>query len=371
MPEVHLKWGGSTATRSLNCPAWPNVAAKAPDMDRTSAAAERGTMLHGIMEKYYTTEEDLGDLCKDLNEDDRDAINYAYNITEDLLERYDCTELVCEEMLQVPGHEIGGSADMIACNEDQVIIIDYKFGYQPVTNVDQFMLYAVAGKVTPSVADMFRDRQIYSAIVQPAVDPANALVHEHTEIELQKFHMDFMRAVKVSEETMTTAGNPGDWCKYCPGAPYCDAKRGRVDQFLNYDPEIATELSQAMTLVGEMKEQIKAVEGEVFKALEHGIPVSGWKLVAKRATRYWKDAEAAWRKLRYSKATNKDMYVEESLRSPAQVEKRLKKAGVQVDGFDELIDNKSTGNTIAPESDKRPAIEVGVVPPVLDAILRR
>lgn len=50
----HLKYGGSTATRTLNCPAWPRIAAKAPDIDRESVYAQRGTMLHDMLEMIYT-----------------------------------------------------------------------------------------------------------------------------------------------------------------------------------------------------------------------------------------------------------------------------------------------------------------------------
>ena len=367
MPDIHLRFGGSTATRTLNCPAWPNVADLAPQLDRTSPAAARGTMLHDIMEKHYEDGDDIGDLCKDLSEDDRTAIDYALNATEAVLDKYACDELVCEEMVTL-GPNIGGSADMIACGPDVVLVIDYKFGHAPVTNTDQFSLYALAGIATKSTQDMFRNRRVVSAIIQPAVS-ATAIEHEHTQEDLQAFHQAFMTAVKESE-TGTTEGTTGDHCQYCPGAPYCDAKRNQVAGFVALDKDNADDLADAMALVAQMKAQIRAVEGEVFHCLEHGVPVRGWKLVLKKGIRHWIDPEAVRHKLRYNNHAKKEMYIEEKLRSAPQVTAALKKAGVDLD-LDSFISNESTGTTIAPESDKRPAVETGVVPAAIDSIMSK
>ena len=367
MPDVHLKFGGSTATRTLACPDWPNIADLAPRIDRTSAAAERGTMLHDIMEAHYQDGAELTQLCKDLSTDDRDAIDYAWNATEAVLEKYNVDELVCEEMVTLEP-DIGGSADMIAMGPDAVLILDYKFGHQPVTKTDQFKLYALAAMNTESTRDMFRNRRVISVIIQPAVS-ATAIEHEHTSEELNQFHMDFVMAVQRSRKGGTD-GNVGEHCQYCPGAAYCDAKRNQVAGFMALDKDDTGDLAAAMDLVAQMKAHIKAVEGEVFKCLEHGLPVEGWKLVLKKGTRHWTDEDAVRHKLRYNNHAKKDMYIEEKLRSAPQVTAALKKAGVDID-LSEFISNASTGTTIAPAADKRPAIEVGVVPTALDSIMSK
>ena len=367
MPTEHKKFGGSTATRTLACPAWPNVAALAPDIDRTSPAAERGTMLHDIMEAHYTTDEPIEELCKDLSEDDRTAIDYAYNATEAVLDKYQVDELVCEEMVTLDT-DVGGSADMIAAGPDAVLVIDYKFGHNPVTSTDQFQFYALAAMNTASTQDMFRNRQVVSVIIQPAVS-ATAIEHAHSQEDLQTFHRDLMTAIKLSR-TGTVAGTVGEHCKYCAGAPYCDAKRNQVAGFVALDKGDADQLAAGMDLVAQMKAQIRAIEGEVFKCLEHGLPVEGWKLVLKKGTRHWTDEDAVRHKLRYNNHAKKAMYIEEKLRTAPQVTAALDKAGVDID-LSEFISNASTGTTIAPETDKRPAIEIGVVPAALDSIMSK
>ena len=89
-----------------------------------------------------------------------------------------------------------------------------------------------------------------------------------------------------------------------------------------------------------------------FQMLENGHPVPGYKLVAKRATRQWvSDAKIeAW-----VDANNiKDAYEPVKIKSPAQLEKTLKKAKIEFPA--EMAVAISSGDTLAPESDPRPAV---------------
>jgi hypothetical protein len=140
-----------------------------------------------------------------------------------------------------------------------------------------------------------------------------------------------------------------------------------VAGFLAYDPKVQGQLADAMNLVEQMKEQIKAVEAEVFNNLEGGLPVPGWKLVEKRSTRKWADEAAVLHALRYSKKVTKEQYIVEKIKSPAQVEKAVGK------DFDiaPFVTNESSGHTIAPETDKRPAVQTrgAGIPDNLGAII--
>jgi hypothetical protein len=85
--------------------------------------------------------------------------------------------------------------------------------------------------------------------------------------------------------------------------------------------------------------------------LENNAPVPGWKLVPKRATRQWVDAEGAREALEQMGLDSEELT---ELKSPAQVEKILKKSKLELPK--DLTVSVSTGNTIAPESDPRPAV---------------
>jgi hypothetical protein len=81
--------------------------------------------------------------------------------------------------------------------------------------------------------------------------------------------------------------------------------------------------------------------------IEKGYKIPGWKMVAKKGRRQWADAKLAPEAL---KALGIDP-IKQELVSPAQAEKLLKKnlpEGLAV--------SVSSGDTLAPESDPRPAV---------------
>ena len=100
-------------------------------------------------------------------------------------------------------------------------------------------------------------------------------------------------------------------------------------------------------------EWAKSVRELAQTVLENNVSIDGWKLVAKRGTRQWVDVEGAREALEKMGLDSEELIVTE-LKSPAQVEKVLKKH--QLDLPKDLVVSISTGNTIAPVSDPRPAV---------------
>ena len=87
--------------------------------------------------------------------------------------------------------------------------------------------------------------------------------------------------------------------------------------------------------------------------LEKNMPVPGYKLVSKRATRQWADeskADAALAQLGIPESERRKI----ELISPAQAEKVLKKSKLALP--DDLVIAVSSGSTLAPASDPRPAV---------------
>ena len=353
MPEIHLTYGGSSAARTLACPAWPRIVAECPARpNKSSAAADRGTMLHGFMETLYRDgtllHEQQG--WGDLDSADQEALLDAEAMTEEYLNSIDAHSLLPEQFVQM-APDVGGSADLIALSDKVFAIIDYKFGFKPVTDRTQFLHYTLCASETPAVRQYLEiGMRMESVIIQPACNQ-KAEVVSHSHEELLEYRNTLRAAIDAKDTAPATAG---EHCGYCPAAPYCTARREQAARFLDLDVKSIPELAEAMTLVDQMKEQIRDVEAEVFAQLENGAKVPGWKLVMKQARRYWVDAEAALKALKASRKVKHEMYIDEKLKSPAQVEKSVGKL------FDikPFVDNKSSGTTLAPESDKRPAVIV-------------
>ena len=96
---------------------------------------------------------------------------------------------------------------------------------------------------------------------------------------------------------------------------------------------------------------IKDLQQLAHGLMEEGKTVPGWKLVNKRATRQWTDEDKAYDWL---EANGVYPLQEPKVISPAAAEKALKKAKIALP--DDLVVAVSSGSTIAPESDPRPAV---------------
>ena len=81
--------------------------------------------------------------------------------------------------------------------------------------------------------------------------------------------------------------------------------------------------------------------------------VPGYKLVAKRAIRQWVDESKAEAALLNAGLTPAQFFKQEII-SPAQAEKLLKKSKQALP--DEIVVAVSSGSTLAPEDDPRPAV---------------
>ena len=94
---------------------------------------------------------------------------------------------------------------------------------------------------------------------------------------------------------------------------------------------------------------IAEVKSLALRMLEDNVPVSGYKLVPKRASRVWVDEQKARDHLLAQGLEESDIT---ELRSVAQIEKAFKKRKIEMP---EVV-SVSSGNTIAPESDPRSAV---------------
>ena len=102
-----------------------------------------------------------------------------------------------------------------------------------------------------------------------------------------------------------------------------------------------------------LEDFIKDARALAHERLEKNMPVPGYKLVAKRATRQWADEKqlhVTW----FNMGLTPTEYQKVELLSPAQMEKVLKKRKLALP--DDLVVAVSSGSTLAPESDPRPAV---------------
>ena len=252
----------------------------------------------------------------------------------------------------LPG--VFGSTDVIGRIGNRAVILDWKFGDGVVVSAvenKQLMFYAAAAMRTPKLAWVFHDAtEIECIIVQPPVVRRWTTTPER----IKQFEAELITAVRLSEKADAPM-KEGDHCRWCAAKPICPRMTGAVDRavktsLVNID---AAQIGAYLKNADLLEDWIKDLRALAFEMLEKDVPVPGYKLVAKRAVRSWADQKEAVHWLD-SKGIEQDQIFEKKIISPAAAEKLLKKSKVALPN--DLVVAVSSGSTLAPEEDSRPAV---------------
>lgn len=379
--SFHFKYGGSTAKRTLNCPGWRAFSDPLNVPDKSSQAANRGTMLHTCCESLendkdldYDTLLERGEeyegehLTEELLDE---KVIPAMEALDELIDAHGLTTIITEELLEFDAH-IGGTPDILGNSDTVIACADYKFGdgLMVYANDNDQMYFCVWLALECGVFDDMEytdDTEVVFAIIQPSDKRDETLdVWTTTVKEVDDFGGRFLEAVEIAENSEPGQNlNTGSWCTFCPGEALCPKKTGQAqdalklistDAFKNKGTEVAfpvLDLNTALKLAEELAPWIKAVRSFAFDQLEAGAEGLEWKLVPKRATRKWIDVDAV---TRYLKRKLKSEHAMVSVViSPAVAEKTAKKLNIKL-RMDGLTSCKSSGTTLVPLNDKRDAV---------------
>jgi len=342
--------GGSTAKRVINCPGSVALVAEMPPQP-SSSYAEEGTLLHDEISRF------LGDLdyrftcSQELIQDKLwPALDLLDEIDPDKTMEYAVeTRVGFGDLL--PG--VFGSTDLMGRIGNKAIILDWKFGAGvpvPAEENEQLMFYAAAAMRTPEAKWVFDGAtEVELVIIQPPT-----IKRWTTTIErIKQFEQTLIRAVKIAEQPDAPLKN-GDHCRWCAAKPVCPIMTGAVDRAvaLKMDAIDVDKIGAYLHNADLLEAWIKDLRALAEEMMKKGKPVTGWKVVPKRATRSWvKEEDAKVALLQHLKESE---VIETKLVSPAAAEKLLKAQKLKLpDGLTVAI---SSGNTIAPESDPRPAV---------------
>ena len=350
--------GGSTASRVVNCPGSVALVAKMPPKP-SSGFADRGNLLHDAIALMLEEKIDspIG-MTYNGQEITPELAAEKLSVAWDLLNEVD-PDKTMEYMVEtsvnfgdlLPG--VFGSADLLGRIGDRAIVLDWKFGDGVMVDAEenmQGMFYAAAAMRTPAAQWIFEGvSEVEIVIVQPPMIRRWVTTVER----IKAFEQQLVAAVKRSKFSDAPVVT-GKHCRWCSAKPICPQMTGAVDRAVRQSlqaidaPTLADYLEKADLLEGWITDLRKLA----FDMLEQDVKVPGYKLVAKRGTRQWVDEDAALAALNVHLSED-DVYTKK-LVSPAQAEKALKRVKQELPA--ELVVSVSSGSTLAPESDPRPAV---------------
>lgn len=359
-PTAHATLGASSAYRWTVCPASVRLSEGIPRQD--NAYSLEGTLAHDLAATRL-----LGKYWVDKSRPIPDGMEANVRVYTKYVKKVAAGQRLWIEQEVRLDEERFGTGDALVWHEKAGIleIIDLKYGAGMLVEVEdnpQLLYYALAAYRTFR-AQGVNPKGIRITIVQPRA--------EHYEGPIRSRDVDVFDLLEWGawlDERSEATKDPdapivaGPHCKFCPAKATCPGLREQalsVAQVEFNDQPFAPPSIENMTVeqMGEvlkrapiLEEWLSGIRERVYAELQGGRPVPGWKLVPKRAMRKWRDEKEADKTLR--EVHNLDysaIHEKPKLLSPAQMEKLLPK-GVSLD---DLIVKESSGETLAPDSDRR------------------
>ena len=352
--------GGSTAKRVINCPASVKLVQQMPPQPESEHAA-RGTLLHNVIAELLEfdkkPEQCIGATYKSqtltqelIDEKIIPALEALDEIDPDKTMEYMVeTRVGFGDFLP----NVFGSTDLLGRKGKRAVVLDWKFGDGVLVDAEdnpQLLFYAAAAMRTPACQWVFEGVEEIECII---VQPPAIRRWVTTPARIKEFEQELLYAVRLSSWPEPPM-QEGDHCRWCAAKPICPRMTGAVERALKGKlaempaEQIAARLQQAEML----EDYIKELRALAFQMLENDNTVPGYKLVAKRGTRQWveKAKIEAWVDVNGIE----DAYEPVTIKSPAQLEKVLKKAKIEFPA--DMVVSVSSGDTLAADSDPRPAV---------------
>lgn len=369
----HSPIGASGMHRWAQCPGSVKLSVGMPNYESPEAA--EGTLAHHLGEHALRTglASVLG--IKEFEgkklPDDMPAAVQVYIETVRAKVQAGC-ELVVECSFDLSRIHPGlyGTADAVVFDPrlKRLYVFDYKHGQGKVVEVignPQLRYYALGALLTTG----FQATQIEITIVQPRANHPDGPVRSETMdvVDLLDFRAD-LKDYAVATEQPDAPLKSGDWCRWCRAKPTCpllqkQAREIAVAEFKPVSPPAdwrpdPVQLGDWLKQCEAAEIRISAIRELAYQEAMRGRPPAGFKMVAKRATRKWRNNNEAAQVLNVIVGMkDEDIFEEPSIRSPAQIEDKLGKkvfaAEVAV-----YVTKESSGFTLVAESDKRPAVKL-------------
>lgn len=408
---AHAKLSPSSSGRWLTCPASPLMEAGKPNT--TNSFAAEGTAAHYLGEtclledldaEHYAdlviwvgSKGDTGFANSPTPKGIR--VEYTFVVDDSMCDHVQTYVDLVRDIVRTTGGELrieqrlsltpltgeegaGGTADAVILTDDEIIIVDLKYGQGlkvDAENNTQLMIYGLAALEEYSLIGDFK--QVRLIIRQPRlhhVSEWTADIDTLTTFANQvRNTAKLINSLDVTSDLTELFAPSTNACRYCKANTECKALaeyniKTVSDDFetlddaytvsdAKYDSDTLAKVYERIDL---LKDWIKAVEQSTYTKLINGESVGDLKLVEGRGgARKWSDATEAETTLKAMRLKVDEMY-DKKIISPTTAEK-LAKAGTlgdtQWEKIQALIVRPEGKPSIAAGSDPRPALSFNTV----------
>jgi hypothetical protein len=373
-PTAHAKLSSSSAYRWISCPGSVKLSEQFPSI--SSVYADEGTLAHDAAEQliktkkvtaahkkkidtFYKEHPTLQGSSSEVIEALEPYVDFVQEEYQDALKEDTSAQLLTEQKVDLSAWipEGFGTTDVAIIGGKTLHIIDLKFGKGVPVFAEgnpQLWLYALG---TLAMLDVIYDiDDVKMTIYQPRLE--NVSSARISAEDLKTWGEEVVKPAALLALTDDAPFAAGNWCQFCPAKQQC---RARAESFLKleeYRKKTLLSNEEIGELLGEVEGLTKWAEdlrdGALTRALE-GESFPGWKVVEGRSNRKYKGSEEDIVKQCESAGYDKALLFESKLLTVTSMEKMMgKKQFAEVLGG--FIEKPQGKPTLAPESDKRPAI---------------
>jgi len=393
---AHAKLAPSAASMWVNCSGQPEMA-RGIEKEETEYML-RGTAAHAVLQHCAEHLADPSVTPRNPNAEVAATVTAPFGVKlekEDLVAIQEAVdfyrretepgdEVTIEEKLRLT-EDCWGTCDFSRYRPStgELLVADYKHGAGVAVDAEgnlQGLIYAIMK------AKALGNRGFSSVrfvIVQPRAFHAVGTIREFVIEAVDMLDWED-RVIAAIEETRRAAEGDvrlraGSWCRWCPANAICPAARAAGAPKSRPGAQLAEgydllALAEELAAADAIEDRIKAVKAFAHSEAERGVKLPGFKLVAKRATAKWKDAEYAAGVLELVHGLPRaKIMTEPELRSPAQIRailadempgktKKAREEAARKELYDEttgLVVEESSGRSLVPDTDGRRAILTG------------
>lgn len=365
-PLKHAVLSASSSHRWLNCT--PSAMLEKSFENKGSEAAAEGTAAHELCE--HKLKKALKRRSKrpvsDYNTDEMEECSDAY--VDFVMEQYEQAKQKCKDPVVLIEQRLDfsayvpdgfGTGDCLIVADDTLHIVDFKYGLGVLVEAEhnpQMMLYALGALAI--YQDLYDIEFVAMTIFQPRRENVSTWTISVPEL------LDWAENELKPKAELAANGEgeycSGDWCTFCRAKATCrkraedNLKMARLDfqdPPLLSDEEVAEILAQLPDLT---KWAAEVQEYALEQATKHGKHWTGFKIVRRVSRRKYTDEEKVAQTA--IKAGYEDIY-RSTLIPITEMEKLMgKKNFAEILG--DLVHKPPGKLTLAPETDKRPAVDV-------------
>ncbi len=280
---------------------------------------DEGVAFHWLMEQVLTgdahgPEDYLGEMAPNGIDITVEMVRHA-NVDYLLnFKRFDKDNFGVEKKAHIFG--IRGRVDFYSTHPTTLTVVDFKYGYRPVTVEDNWQLLLAA------ISIWDEQSRIQMAIYSPRATPKQPW---HWWIigpdELREYR-DIIHQRVVELEMGDRREIAGAHCKYCRHAVTCAGLGQRIEDLMN-----TTDLKELHDLQKLIKTRVAAIEADHFARLQMGQQIEGWTYDFSLGNRTLVLDDVGTLEARLAEAGV--MLYEPKMKTPAQLEKE----GMDVDRF--------------------------------------